>query len=318
MVEYGRGRFRRQEPEHRWQSVLVSVAVTVLVFALALGSMVSLPVLSNREHSTDDKVAIIRFPSPEARPPVPVVKRPSPSKPVEPVRPPTQAVAPPDVAPPIATQPQIAPPVVAPIAPSVGVPLPVGGNSRGADSANGGGARGASAPRGSGKGASIEPAGVSLTNRAANTAFVRDSILKSKLALIPELAATRAPSGREKAELEQSQRSALALRRRDLTSGNSNGLVVLQGKGMNGAGAVDPSPAGALGFGGSIPFTLLSSGPTREQRRKDAIVEADNQLRERRLEDRMFLQRDSIRADSVRADSLRADSLRRRVVPVPQ
>ena len=102
MVEYGRGRFRRQEPEHRWQSVLVSVAVTVLVFALALGSMVSLPVLSNREHSTDDKVAIIRFPSPEARPPVPVVKRPSPSKPVEPVRPPTQAVAPPDVAPQLA------------------------------------------------------------------------------------------------------------------------------------------------------------------------------------------------------------------------
>jgi len=318
VVEYGRGRFRRQEPEHRWQSVLVSVAVTVLVFALALGSMVSLPVLSNREHSTDDKVAIIRFPSPEPRPPVPVVKRPSPSKPVEPVRPPTQAVAPPDVAPPIATQPQIAPPVVAPIAPSVGVPLPVGGISRGADSANGGGARGASAPRGSGKGAPLAPAGISLSDRAANTPFVRDSILKSKLALIPGLAATRAPTGREKAELEQSQRSALALRQRDLTSGNSNGLVILQGKGMNGAGAVDPRPAGALGFGGSIPFTLLSSGPTREQRRKDAIVEADNQLRERRLEDRMLLQRDSIRADSVRADSVRADSLRWRVIPVPQ
>ena len=133
------------------------------------------------------------------------------------------------------------------------------------------------------------------------------------MALIPGLAATRAPTGRERAELEQSQRLALALRRRDLTAGNSNGLVILQGKGMNGVGAVDPTPAGGLGFGASVPFTLFSSGPTREQRRKNEIIDADNQLRQRRLEDRMFLQRDSIRADSVRADSLR-----RRVIPVPR
>ena len=43
------GRFRRLEPEHRWPSVVVSVAITVLVFALAFGSMVSVPALSNRE-----------------------------------------------------------------------------------------------------------------------------------------------------------------------------------------------------------------------------------------------------------------------------
>jgi hypothetical protein len=132
------------------------------------------------------------------------------------------------------------------------------------------------------------------------------------MVLIPGLAATRAPTGREKAELEQSQRNALALRQRTLTSGNSRDLVVLQGKGMNGAGAVDPTPAGGLGFGVSIPFTLFSSGPTREQRKRDSIIDADNQLRHRRLQDRLLLKRDSILADS-----LRADSLRRRIVPVP-
>ena len=38
------------------------------------------PVLSNRDRPTADQVAIIRFPSPEARPPVAAVRRPSPSK----------------------------------------------------------------------------------------------------------------------------------------------------------------------------------------------------------------------------------------------
>jgi hypothetical protein len=141
--------------------------------------------------------------------------------------------------------------------------------------------------------------------------------MKSKMVLIPGLAAVRAPTGREKAELEQSQRDARALRTRALTAGNSRDLVVLQGKGMNGVGAVDPSSTGGLGIGFSIPFTLFSSGPTREQRKKNEIIDADNQLRQRRLQDRMYLKRDSIRADSIRADSIRADSLRRRGNPIP-
>jgi hypothetical protein len=177
--------------------------------------------------------------------------------------------------------------------------------------------RGAAAPRASGKGAPIEPAGISLTNRAANTPYVRDSILRVKMALIPGVAAERAPTGREKAELEQSQRNARALRARDLSSGNSRDLVVLQGKGMNGVGAVTTGPLDGGGFVVSIPFTLFSSGPTREQRKKNEIIDADNQLRQRRLQDRMFLKRDSIRADSIRADSIRADSLRRRGNPPP-
>jgi len=159
----------------------------------------------------------------------------------------------------------------------------------------------------------MQPAGISLADRAANTRQVRDSIARSKMEFIPGLAATRAPTGRERAELEQSQRASLALRQRGLTAGNSTGLVVLQGKGMNGVGAVSSgSIAGGTGVVVSVPFTLLSSGPTREQRKKNEAIDADNQLRHWRLEDRMYLKRDSIRADSVRADSLRADSLARR------
>jgi hypothetical protein len=169
---------------------------------------------------------------------------------------------------------------------------------------------------GSRKGAPFDPAGVSLTRRAANTPYVRDSILQSRMASIPSLAATRAPTGRERQELEQSQRAAVALRRRDLTAGNSRDLVILEGQGMNGVGAVGGQVAGGLGFGGSVPFTFLSSGPTREQRKLNEKIDADNQARLRRLEDRMYLKQDSVRADSIRADSLRRELLAKgRVVP---
>jgi hypothetical protein len=133
---------------------------------------------------------------------------------------------------------------------------------------------------------------------------------------IPALAATHAPTGRERQELEQSQRVAVALRRRDLTAGNSRDLVILQGQGMNGVGAVGGQTASGLGYGSSVPFTFLSSGPTREQRKLNEQIDADNQLRLRRLQDRMYLKQDSIRADSIRADSLRRELLAKgRVVP---
>jgi hypothetical protein len=84
---------------------------------------------------------------------------------------------------------------------------------------------------------------------------------------------------------------------------------------MNGVGAVG-GQTGGLGFGGSVPFTFLSSGPTREQRKLNEKIDADNQARLRRLEDRMYLKQDSVRADSIRADSLRRELLAKgRVVP---
>jgi hypothetical protein len=314
MIRHGPGRFHFHQSERRWPSVIVSVGITALSFALAFGSMWSIPGGRFSEPSATDAIATLQLPTPA--PPKPKVVAPprvAKQPPAEIDRreiPNAPAVIPPSV--------DIPAPVVSPLPTPVGTPT-IGrdGTVNGTNAATDTASRGSGTARRSGKGASMEPAGISLANRAANTTQVRDSIMRSKMTLIPGLAATRAPTGRELAELEQSQRSSLALRRRTLTGGNSNDLVILQGKGMNGVGAVDPTPASGIGFGVSVPFTLFSSGPTREQRRKDEAIYADNQLRERRLEDRMFLKRDSIRADSVRADSLRAellraDSLRRR------
>jgi hypothetical protein len=312
MIAHGPGRFQFRRAERHWPSVLVSVAVTVLTFAMAFGAMWSIPGLSYRQRSTPDQVAIVRLPSPTPPPPAVVPRPRPPDRPVDVRRQATEERA--VTAPPVT----VAPPVIAPVTVPIGIPSSVRDTATAVgNAANDSSGRGQSATRASGKGASIEPAGISLTNRAANTPFVRDSIMKSKMVLIPGLAAVRAPTGREKAELEQSQRDARALRTRALTAGNSRDLVVLQGKGMNGVGAVDPSSTGGLGIGFSIPFTLFSSGPTREQRKKNEIIDADNQLRQRRLQDRMYLKRDSIRADSIRADSIRADSLRRRGNPIP-
>ena len=307
MIRHGPGRFHFHQSERRWPSVIVSVGITALSFALAFGSMRSISGGRFSERSATEAIATLQFPTPAPpKPRVVAAPRAAKQSPAEIDRPETSkapAIVPPSV--------DIPAPVVSPLTAPVGTPTigrdgTVNGTNLATDTAS----RGSGAPRRSGKGAAMEPAGVSLANRAANTTQVRDSIMRSKMTLIPGLAATRAPTGRELAELEQSQRSSLALRRRTLTGGNSNDLVILQGKGMNGVGAVDASPASGIGFGGSVPFTLLSSGPTREQRKKNEAIDADHELRQRRLEDRMFLKRDSIRAEAVRADSVRADSLR--------
>lgn len=56
--------------------------------------------------------------------------------------------------------------------------------------------------------------------------------------------------------------------------------------------------------GASIDAPFLSPGPSPAQRKRNAVVDSEYQLRLRRLEDRMLLGRDSIRADSLRRDSL--------------
>lgn len=55
---------------------------------------------------------------------------------------------------------------------------------------------------------------------------------------------------------------------------------------------------------GSIPFPLFSPGLSPAQRKRNAVIDSEYQLRLRRLEDRAALVRDSVRADSVRRDSL--------------
>jgi hypothetical protein len=151
----------------------------------------------------------------------------------------------------------------------------------------------------------MAPGWTKSAERVGNTAATRDSIIRAKVAEIPSIWQTHAPTGAEKAALETSQRVAAVLRQRTLTSGNSNDLVHLQGKGMDGVGAV--SAPGLV----SIDAPFLSSGPSRAQRKKNEAIDAEYQARLRGLQDLVLSLHDKRVADSLRLDSLRLDSLRR-------
>jgi hypothetical protein len=297
--------FAHRNADGHWPSLVVSLGVTVALFALAFGAMTSLRTLSRPERSsTPDGPVTITFPT---------------------IAPTTPAVAPPPRATtkrsdepsggPITTAPRIpvapaAPPVVAPSA----APIPSSAPPR--DTAAAGAPTKtsidllhplASPGAASGKRIPGAPSWVTSAERVPFTPLVRDSIAREIVNGVPDVARTRAPTGRERLELEATQRLAAMLRQRSTTSGNSRDLVILQGKGKDGVGAV-----GGPGIV-SIPFPLFSSGPSPEQRKKNEKIDADNQLRLRRLQDRMYLKQDSIRADSVRADSLRRDSVAMRL-----
>ena len=151
----------------------------------------------------------------------------------------------------------------------------------------------------------MAPGWTKSAERVGNTATIRDSILRTKMAEIPSMWRTHPPTGVEKAALETSQRVAAALQRRTTTAGNSNDLVHLQGKGMDGVGAV--SGPGVV----SIGLPLFSSGPSAAQRKKNEAVDAEYQARLRGFQDLVLSRRDKRVADSLRLDSLRLDSLRR-------
>jgi hypothetical protein len=124
---------------------------------------------------------------------------------------------------------------------------------------------------------------------------------------VPDWAKTHPAKGAELRELRGSQAQAARMQQRATTAGNSRDLVVLMGDGLGGAGAVGGGNALSVGPGHvtvSVPFTLFSSGPTAEQRKKNEKIDAEYQLRLRALDDRVLLKRDSLRADSLRRDSL--------------
>jgi hypothetical protein len=103
---------------------------------------------------------------------------------------------------------------------------------------------------------------------APMTARMRDSILAASMAEVPYLAGPRSPN----------------------------------------AVKIPPRPNGepAIGGGMSIPVPIFEPGPSAAQRKRDAVVAAENQARLYRLEDRLFQKRDSIRLDSLRRDSIAA------------
>ena len=288
--------FVRQESEGGWPGFVISIAVTAASFAAAFGAMTSLTDRTDHGSSKRDSTIILRLPAPVAVPRAVV-----PSTTRRPVRVPLQRP----------TAPVEIPNAVAPVAPKVAPTprtAPIGEPTASRDSSNQSSGKGAPTTP-TGKGAPMAPSGVTLGARTPNTPAVRDSIAREKMAGIPELARTHAPTGAERQELEESQRLARLLRQRTTTAGNTRDLVILQGSGKDGVGAV-----GGPGMI-SVPFTLFSSGPSPEQRKKNEKLDADYQLRLRRLQDRMYLKQDSVRADSVRADSLRRDSLASKAKP---
>jgi hypothetical protein len=296
-----------------WSSLGVSIAITAGAFIVAFASM--MPIARWRESRLVevDQPTVVRL-----APPVQLVPKPKPEVHS------AQRVAAPPVAAPIAprlvapTSP-IAPPVVAPITQPIakaaprdsspgshsGPVIPLGPVRYPIDIPGGAGA-----PL-SHLGAPLAPAGVTSIDKLPNTPEVRDSIAAAGMNTIPLLAKTHAPKGAELAELSERQRVAVQLARRATTAGNARDVHVMTGEGLDGVGAVNGGRTGFSPLGGSIGFSLFSSGPTAEQRKANEKLDAEYQARLHRLQDRAFLLADAARVDSVRADSLRRDSFHR-------
>ena len=109
------------------------------------------------------------------------------------------------------------------------------------------------------KGAPFAPAGLTAGSRALNSAFIRDSIVRQSMLSVPGLAKAGVMGEEDRQALEGRQQQARQLRQRTLTAGNARDLVVLEGKGKDGVGAV-----GGPGVG-SITAPLFSSGPSAAQ-----------------------------------------------------
>jgi len=293
--------FGQPTPENRGPSFAVSVAITAALFALALAAMRTLPNLDIARRSIERPIAVqlpqVVVPEPTTAP-LPPERTTSRARPVPPSTVPATIAAP--------TTP-VASPITAPLTTPTGVPsAPRDTNVAGTGKAAAADAalRGTLRPGPTGLGVPMAPGWTKSAEHVGNTAVIRDSILRAKLAEIPTAWKTHPPTGVEKAALETSQRLAAALQRRTTTAG-SNEVVHPQGKGMDGVGAV-----GGPGIV-SIDVPFLSSGPSKAQRKKNEAIDAEYQARLRGFQDLVLSLRDKRVADSLRLDSLRLDSLRR-------
>ena len=305
LASHGSNWFDRRRQEPAWASIVISLGVTTTLFASAFMAMRTVGVLRDL-HSGLGRPEVVRL-----QPPPPDKPRPQPTPrvvapiPVAPRSAPATITTPsasPAIAAPITTAP---PPSTTDTASRAGPkplaqPSPVGATpviplgpirlpSELADTLM--------SIRG---GAPNAGAGVSLGDRTPNTARVRDSIAQSKMNAATYSAwMAHKPTGKEKAEMEASQRAGAALAART-TSAGSHEVHSMQGEGRNGEGAV----GGAGGSATSLSLPLFSKGPSAAQRRANAKVDADYQMRLRRLQDLILLRNDSAHTDSLRRDSL--------------
>ena len=297
--------FDRQRQEPTWASIVVSFGVTAALFASAFTAMRTVGALRDSSVSLE-RPEVVRL-----QPPAPEKSKPQPT---------SKVVAPVPVAPrstPTAINtPSASPTIVAPVT-TAAPPAPTDTTSRARAKPANQSSPGSATPiiplgpirlpsgladtlmsiRG---GAPNAGAGVSLGDRTPNTARVRDSIAQSKMNAATYSAwMAHKPTGKEKAEMEASQRAGAALAART-TSAGSHEVHSMQGEGRNGEGAV----GGAGGSATSLSLPLFSKGPSDAQRRANAKVDADYQMRLRRLQDLILLRNDSAHTDSLRRDSL--------------
>jgi hypothetical protein len=296
MERHGPRWIDRRTPEYSGASFSVSVLLTLALFASSFLAMRTVTNSAPATHDEHSPPVVIRLAPPTIRPP----RREAASRPAATVAP-NIAVNTPSVSP-LPAIPSIATPAEretgtprdttsrrgaqAPTSVPLGIaPLPSGL----ADTAMG--VRG---------GAPMAPSGVTIGSRNANTARFRDSMVNLRIKTGVSTWMDHLPTGRELQEIQSSRSAARALATRTTTSGNGRGVNVMQGEGMNGEGAV----GGAAGGPGTVPAPIFSSGPSAAQRKRDARLDAEYQLRLRRLQDRLIARRDSLRADSLRRDSL--------------
>lgn len=295
-VSNGLKQFGRRAPETNGASVVASIIVTLLLFACAFVAMRTVQRSASRTEEVQERPVVVALTSPA--PTVPPRRATASER--------TRSAAPSSVAPPTSTpralpvprgEPTVAPrdtasatpSVIAPVAPAPRAPatIPFGIApipSTLADTAMG--ARGG-APR--------QGAAASVGDRTPNTARFRDSISNARMREQARAWMAHEATGREKQEIETSQRLAAKVAERATTAG-SREVHIPQGKGMNGVGAVSG--------GANIGLPLFSSGPSAAQRRINDSLDAEYQFRLRRLQDRIIARRDSARLDSLRRDSI--------------
>ena len=288
-----------------WQSVGVSVAVTAAAFVVAFAAMAPVPRWLASRRVDPDPPAVVRLEAPVA----PAQTRTQATN-LTPRATTRRSVAPVAVPTTVPTTP-IVPPLTTPI--TSAPPRDSSGGSRRGASASAGPVRPSlgfpNNPQAGTPGAPVAPAGVTENGRFLELPGVRDSIAAQKAALLELLMRTQLPRGAILAELESRRRVAERLARRATTAGNASDVHVMLGEGLDGVGAVNGGRTSLSPLGGSIPLPLFSSGPSAAQRKKNEKLDADYQLRLRRLRERALLLANGQRLDSLRVDSLRRDSL---------
>jgi hypothetical protein len=298
-------RWYDHRPESNWSSFAVSLAVTVGLFVAAITSMRTVSSWIETRSAERDVPTVVHLDPPVTVP----VPQPKPIATHAPVAAPTVTPKTIDIAPsvaaPISTPTTIAP--VAPVAPrdtarGIGstpvIPLgPVGVRSGGDTLVS------------NLRGAPILPAGVTPPAKVPNTAETRDSIAQGVMADARLwLTDKYKPKGAELAALQASQRVADRMARRTTSAGAWQDVHVPMGEGLGGVGAVNGGKSGVHmtpnGAVVSVPFPLLSSGPSPEERKRNEKLMAEYQGYLHRMGDRVLLRADSVRADSLRRDSI--------------